>query len=100
MYEGAPRSFGRYQVYRFTFQHEYELTRCVNEFKSFMGINKLSELDDNKVEMYVYSENTTDCLNKAEIMRLVSSEDPNKQWYPCAVGISEAPHNLQTILTY
>lgn len=100
MYEEMPLSFGKYQVYRFTFPHEHELARCVNEFKSFMGIKKLSDLDDHPVQMYVYAENSVDYLNKAELLRLDSTTDANKRWYPCAVGISEAPRNSQTILTY
>lgn len=100
MYEDLPRSFGKYQVYRFSFSHERELARCVNEFKSFLGVSKLGEIEDNRVELYVYAENSDGYLNKAELLRLVSPENANKQWYPCAIGISESPRSKQTILSY
>ena len=63
MYENAPRTFGRYQVFRFTFPREEELTRCVDSFKSFLGISKLADIKDQKVEMYVYNESGKEKLD-------------------------------------
>lgn len=100
VYENMPRSYGKYQVYRFTFPHERELARCVNEFKSFMGISRLADINENRVEMYVYAENSEEYLNNAEILKIVSATNSSRQWYPCAIGISEAPRNKQTILSY
>ena len=70
MYENAPRTFGRYQVFRFTFPREEELTRCVDSFKSFLGISKLADIKDQKVEMYVYNESGKVKLDDAELLVL------------------------------
>lgn len=100
MYENAPRTFGRYQVFRFTFPREEELTRCVDSFKSFLGISKLADIKDQKVEMYVYNESGKEKLDAAELLVLNLDEQVKKHWYPCGVGISEEPHNMQTIFSY
>lgn len=100
MYENAPKTFGRYQVFKFTFAREDELARCVDSFKSFLGISKLADIKDQKVEMYVYNESGKEKLDDAELLVLNSSEQGQKHWYPCAVGISEEPHNMQTIFSY
>ena len=88
MYENAPRTFGRYQVFRFTFPREEELTRCVDSFKSFLGISKLADIKDQKVEMYVYNESGKEKLDDAELLVLNLDEQVKKHWYPCGVGIS------------
>ena len=100
MYENAPRTFGKYQVFKFTFAREEELSRCVDSFKSFLGISKLADIKDQKVEMYVYNESGKEKLDDAELLVLNSSGQGQKHWYPCAVGISEEPHNMQTIFSY
>lgn len=100
MYENAPKTFGRYQVFKFTFAREDELARCVDSFKAFLGISKLADIKDQKVELYVYNENGRDSLKNAELLMLNSEGHEHKHWYPCAVGISEEPHNMQTIFSY
>lgn len=100
MYENAPKTFGRYQVFKFTFSKKEELARCIDSFKSFLDISKLSDIDDQKVELYVYNESGKDTLINAELLMINSEEYAEKHWYPCGVGISEEPHNMQTIFSY
>lgn len=100
MYEDAPRSFGKYQVYKFVFSREEEMARCVEGFKSFLGVSKLADINDQKVKMYVYNESGDRKLNRAELMLLDSREQSPKRWFPYGVGISEESCNMQTIFSY
>ena len=100
MYEDAPRTYGKYQVYKFTFPKEEEMTRCVESFKSFLGVSKLADINDQQVEMHVYNENGDKRLNKAELMSLDLGEQSPKRWFPYGVGISEGSCNMQTIFSY
>lgn len=100
-YKGAFVKRKKYQVVTFLFARSNELRRCVDDFKAFLDLKNLSDINSREVCVLIYQESTYEFAEKSELVSMyIEGGRKDRVWFPMGHGMLDDMTEYQTIFTY
>ena len=100
-YKGKFVNQKRYQAVTFLFTKPNELKRCVDDFKAFLDLKHLSDVNNRDVSVLIYQEGNYKCAEKSELVSMyIEGERTERVWFPMGHGILDDMTESQTVFAY